>query len=298
MPGQTERDERLRGLATGSEVQAFLAVPGAAVYICRRDGHILWASDSMQALLGYRPADLVGRNAWDVFPAREDLELGAKASAFLNEGDLVVWLPLLDAAGRKAWYRLDGLNREGGCVLALQREKDPANQRFHSFHRSMPKPAGAGQEMRFALPRKPPGSPPTASDDGAARVAALAASDQVQHHLRDPRTGVYIVRSNGDIVWASPSMRQATGRGPEDLVGRNGWDVFVLPEELPAVARFRALLSQGDGTIWMRIRTGDGRTPWFRVDTWLRDGHILCAFRQEPDASLHHVHFATLPRKA
>jgi PAS domain-containing protein len=133
--GPGEQDDRLRALAGSPEVQAFLGVPKTAVYIARRDGHILWASPSMKAVFGYDPASLVGRNAWEIFPAKEDLEMGAKASALLNEGDLVVWLPLLSADRSKAWYRMDCLNREGGVVLAFRREGDPAEQRFHYFGR-------------------------------------------------------------------------------------------------------------------------------------------------------------------
>ena len=128
------------------------------------------------------------------------------------------------------------------------------------------------------------------------KVVALAASPEVRRHLAVPRTGVYIVRSDGLILWASPSMKEATGRGPDELVGQNGWDVFVPPEDLTAVARFRAMLAEGDGIIWMRLVMPGGGRSWYRVDVWVRDTHILCAFRAEADPTKHHLHHHIQPR--
>jgi PAS domain S-box-containing protein len=133
----------------------------------------------------------------------------------------------------------------------------------------------------------------TEADD---RLLALAQSSEVLAHLATRNTGVYILRANGHILWASPSMEQVTGRRPQDIVGRNGWDVFVPPEDLAEVADFRAKLSEGDGTLWMRLRMpGEGR-EWFRVDTLLREGGIVCAFRRENDPAMQHPHRFMRPR--
>lgn len=133
-------------------------------------------------------------------------------------------------------------------------------------------------------------------DDAA--LHALADTTLVQSHLRVPRTGVYIVRANGFIVWASESMREVTRRGPEDLVGRNGWDVFVPPEDLADVARFRAMLSQADGTVWMRLRMPDDGREWYRVDAAIRAGGIVCAFRREHEPSEQYPHTFMRPPRA
>lgn len=128
---QADQDKRLLALAKGKEVRLLAAQPGTAVYICRRDGHILWASPSFAQVFGHRAQDLVGRNAWEIFPAREDLQQGAEASAKLNEGDIIVWLLLKLADGRKDWFRVEALNREGGVVLTFRVETNPAQRRFH-----------------------------------------------------------------------------------------------------------------------------------------------------------------------
>lgn len=126
---------------------------------------------------------------------------------------------------------------------------------------------------------------------------ALTKSPEVTRFLAAPRTAVYIVRDDGHIVWASESMRQVLGRAPGQLIGRNGWDIFVPPEDLQAVARFKAHLSEADGVLWMRVVMPDASRAWYRVDTWVRRGFILCAFKPEADASQHFVHFAMTPRR-
>lgn len=122
------------------------------------------------------------------------------------------------------------------------------------------------------------------------RLLALVPTPEVQAHLAVPHTGVYVIRADGHIVWASPSMKEATGRGPSELLGRNGWGVFVPPEDLQAVVGFRALLSEGDGTVWMRLRMPDESRQWFRVDALVREGGIVCAFRRETDPALQFHH--------
>ena len=133
---------------------------------------------------------------------------------------------------------------------------------------------------------------------GDDRLVAFKDSPEVKAHLAVRNTGVYIVRADGHIVWASPSMEAVTGRRPQDLVGRNGWDVFVPPEALADVVRFRALLSEGDGTIWMPLVMPGGGREWFRVDTMLREGGIACAFRREGDPAMRHLHHFIRPRAA
>jgi PAS domain S-box-containing protein len=125
----------------------------------------------------------------------------------------------------------------------------------------------------------------------------LASSPAVRRHLAMPNTGVYIVRHDGHIVWASPSMATVTGRTPEELVGGNGWNIFVRPEDIPEVARFKAALTASDGILWMPDRKPGTEGPrWYRIDTWVESDHILCAFRAERDASEHHLHYVLRPR--
>lgn len=137
------------------------------------------------------------------------------------------------------------------------------------------------------MPRPPPDE----------TVAALVSSPEVRRHLMQPGTGVYIVDHDGDILWASPSMQEVTGRSPQWLAGRNGWDVFVPPEDLAQVAGFKAALADGDGVVWMRVCMPDGAREWFRIDAWVREDCILCAFRREGDPAERRFHYLLRPRR-
>jgi PAS domain S-box-containing protein len=132
----------LLALSDSREIRAYLAQPMTGVYIVRRDGshdgEVVWASPSLRDILGYAPAEVVGRNAWDVFLAPEDVTPAADYSARMSDGDLVGWAPLLCADRSKRWVRFDALNRAGGIVIALRPESDPREQRFHSHGRPIP----------------------------------------------------------------------------------------------------------------------------------------------------------------
>jgi len=125
----------LAAVAKSREVKAFLDQPGTAAYIVRRDpGHdgvIVWASPSLQEVLGFRPKDVIGRNAWGVFLAPEDVPPAAEYSARMSEGDLTAWAPLRTAAGPKLWVHFEALNRGGGVVILLRPEPDPRHHHFH-----------------------------------------------------------------------------------------------------------------------------------------------------------------------
>lgn len=131
----------LVAFGTSPEVQAYLSRPGTAAYIVRRDpGHdgvIVWASPSLKAVLGFRPEDVVGRNAWGVFVAPEDLHDAAQYSARMSEGDLTAWAPLRTAAGAKVWVHFEALNRAGGVVILFRPEPDPRQHHFHGHGRPM-----------------------------------------------------------------------------------------------------------------------------------------------------------------
>ncbi|MEK6974876.1 MAG: PAS domain-containing protein [Candidatus Thermoplasmatota archaeon] len=127
-------------------------------------------------------------------------------------------------------------------------------------------------------------------------VQELAASPEVRRHLATPNTGVYIMRQDGDIVWASESMQAVTGRSPQDLVDRNAWEVFVPREDLSQVTEFKVRLTDGDGVLWMRVLVPNGSPVWYRATVWVRSNHILCAFKVELDQAEWRPHFIVRPR--
>lgn len=162
---------------------------------------------------------------------------------------------------------------------------------------SGPRPATSGWRRAHKALKDQGRWPAGMHGGGDEALLELAKSALVRSHLRVPGTAAYIVRADGFIVWASPQMEEVTRRAPGDLVGRNGWDVFVPPEDLEDVARFRAFLSQSDGIIWMRLRMPDDGREWYRVDCAVREGGILCAFHREHDPTEQYPHtFMRPPR--
>lgn len=131
-------DDRLLALVGSKEAQAYQQQPGTVVFVVRRDGYILWVSPTIEAVLGHRPEQVVGHNGWNLFVAKEDVHALAEFSAQLSEGDLTAWVPIVHADRSKAWFRVDALNREGGLLVAYRRERDPAQQHFHSLVRPVP----------------------------------------------------------------------------------------------------------------------------------------------------------------
>lgn len=118
----------------------------------------------------------------------------------------------------------------------------------------------------------------------------------VRRALQDPHVGLYVVDQDGNILWANDGMLEVTGHVAHELLGHNAWGVLVPPEDLPEVARFKASLSESDGCIWMRIVTPTGARRWVSVDTWLRHGAIVCAFRRATDPARHRIHFVRRAR--
>lgn len=129
-------------------------------------------------------------------------------------------------------------------------------------------------------------------------VAELATSSEVRRHLFVPNTGVIIVQHDGHVVWASPSIEKVVGRSPADLVGRNAWELFVFPEDVPRITAFKVRLNESDGIVWGALRMPTGPPLWCRVEAGVRKDHILCAFRVERDQAEWHPHFVLRPRPA
>jgi PAS domain S-box-containing protein len=118
-------------LARSPEVKAYLAYPGWAAFVGRGEGTVLWASPNCAEVLGHRPEDMVGRNAWMLLIDPADIHQAASLRALMSEGDTRIWAHYKDAKGAKAWYRVEILARKGLYVAVLRREPDPS---MHTWH--------------------------------------------------------------------------------------------------------------------------------------------------------------------
>jgi diguanylate cyclase (GGDEF)-like protein/PAS domain S-box-containing protein len=97
----------------------------------------------------------------------------------------------------------------------------------------------------------------TAADRGTASAGAQAL---VAAFIDATEALVNIVDADGRILFANPALQRFTGRGPERLLGRRFWDVYVVPEHVAlaqdavarAIASGQAHPQEGD---WL---TGEG----------------------------------------
>jgi PAS domain S-box-containing protein len=133
---------------------------------------------------------------------------------------------------------------------------------------------------------------------GDDRLLALVGSQEVLAYLQNPRTVVFIVRRDGHILWVSPTVEQVLGRRPADVVGQNGWNVFIAKEDIAALGAFNAQLAEGDISAWIPVVMVDGSKAWFRVDAMNREGGLLVAYRRELDPAQQHLHSVVRPSPA
>jgi PAS domain S-box-containing protein len=113
-------------LAASPEVRQFLAQPGWAAFVGTGTGTVLWASPNCGEVLGHRAEDLVGRNAWTILIAPEDIRPAAELRTLMSEGDTQIWARYKTGGGGREWFRVEILGRRGLYVAALKRETDPA----------------------------------------------------------------------------------------------------------------------------------------------------------------------------
>lgn len=266
-----------RRVAGAPEVLAYLAYPSSAAFVCAQNGHLLWASPSCRAVLGYDPAHMVGRNAWDLLVHADDLEAMGRLRALLSDGDVRLWLRYLKGDGKRDWFELEALNREGLIVAMLRPVTDPTRRHFHGGPRSLAHVAGP-------------------QDGLDVRLRDLVRTAEVQAFLLTPATALYVCRRDGHILWASPSMKAVFGYDPQSLVGRNAWEIFPAKEDLALGARASALLNEGDLVVWLPLVTADGTRAWFRVDCMNRAGGVVLAFRREMDPHEQRFHYFERPK--
>lgn len=95
----------------------------------------------------------------------------------------------------------------------------------------------------------------------------LAASEEHFRMLAENTGDVVLLTRDGVIEWISPSVHQALGWGPEQLVGER-FDTIAHPEERAVIGTARAESRQGISDIYRgRIGRADGGWVWMDART-------------------------------
>jgi PAS domain S-box-containing protein len=124
-------EDTVSALVASPEVQAYLRSPGWAAFVGTGEGAVLWASDSCAEVLGHRPETMVGNNAWVRLMDPADIREAAALSALMSEGDTQIWAHYKDAEGKKSWFHVEIMARQGLYVAVCKRERDPARHHWH-----------------------------------------------------------------------------------------------------------------------------------------------------------------------
>ena len=189
------------------------------------DAIIEWVAPSVTQLLGWLPDELIGRSVEELVHP-DDLQILAAAAVGLRRRELVSYearFPTVSGTWHWIGVTARPLLDAAGTVVG-----------------------------RIGTWR-----------DAAEAVAAREALVTSEHHFRmlaeNASDVVYERDLVGTIVWVSPSVEEALGWRPEDLIGHRSTD-FVHPDDIVEVLRARSRLLAGsdDATIVTRFRDSDG----------------------------------------
>ena len=224
----TQERERFRRFATLS----------ADVFVLGEEsGRVVWVSDSVHDLLGWRPEEMVGRAMAELLHPDDLATLRAVQDRMRQGEDVRYQARLATADGHWHWVELNvgpsvptgGVGERIGTWRDIQPERDAAE-------------AVQASERAF-------------------RLIAENSTDVIMH-VRDER-----------VVWVSPSLTRMLGWRPSDWIGRSLLD-YVDPEDLPTALADRDRRERGERTVSrVRVRGSDGSHHWaeFHAQPYLDD---------------------------
>jgi len=192
-----------------------------------------WISPSVGNVLGWEPAELVGHSALDLLHP-DDRDTLQRASSHVNSGDRQEYEARFRT--REGSYRW--MSVSVGPVIGSTGEVDGRIGRWRDIQQEV--------DLRNQL---------QASEEWF-RLLAENASDVV-----------LLVDATNNCVWASPSIEQALGWSPDDVIGRSS-DELIHPDDLTHALEYRTRMLSGESlTLEVRLRTADGSYVWMAGST-------------------------------
>lgn len=204
------------------------------VRIVQGDGTILYASPSHQRILGYAPADLVGRASFDFIHPDDLPSMLNEFNAAIFRGDAVITSTYRMRHADGSWRMIE--------VTATNHLDDPVLRGLIVNGRDV--------------------------TDRLAMEAALRASERRFRTLIEKSfDGVVLADAEGRAQYVSPSLQRILGFSEAELLGSAPLDV-VHPADLPTVLeRLQDLLQRPgqDSRMVYRICHKDGSYRWIEV---------------------------------
>ena len=206
-----ESEERFRSLVRyGSDI----------ITILQTDGTIRYESPAIERVLGYKPEELIGNNAFDYLHP-DDVERVSSALAEALETQGVT--PLVEFRFRCAdgtWCYLEAI---GNSLIA-----DPSVQGIVVNSRDITERKQAEKERAQLLAR-----------EQAARAEAEAVQARLNAILDNLAEGVLVANLQGHVLFANSSARTMVGMTSEEFPQElpSPWEDFHLPEAVNHCAK-------------------------------------------------------------
>ena len=227
----SERVAAQEQLAASEERYRLLAENSSDfVLLATPEGVIEWISPSVAKVLGWKADQLVGLRVTDYVLPQEDAAVREAQQTAMRGAAATMRVRLPTTSGDLRWFSVSvrPVTDDDGNVIA----------RVSTF------------------------------SDCQAEVEAeeaLAASEELYRLLAENSMDVIVHIRHGEIIWISPSLRDALGWAPEEWIGETV-DQFVHPDDQEVFASNRVSLYSGQPIIdRYRVRSRNDGYHWIEV---------------------------------
>ena len=225
----TERKNMEKKLQLSDQI---LQRVGSLVFVADSNGDIVYASPSAKAILGYEPEELLGDGWWSL--SKHD----PKAAAF--EKEQVARISRRELPASASPYEAYVRRRDGEMRCILWQDSVGLEGMV----------IGVGQDI---------------TELKKAEEALRQSEVRFKALIEKSADVVAIVDAAGILVYESPSVKNALGYQPEELVGQNAFELLHPEDQSKLGDLFQRVLSTpgGSQSAQFRYKHKDGTWKWF-----------------------------------
>ncbi|MGH7548774.1 MAG: PAS domain S-box protein [Gemmatimonadales bacterium] len=215
-----------------------------AIVLLASDGTVLFASQASERVLGYRPADLVGRSGFERVHADDLPRLRAVVDEVLDQPGTPQTVELRVRHGDGAWHVLE--------AVVVNRLAEPAVGAIVVNARDV-------------------------TERNEAEAALRDSEERYRTLVEGVRDVIFALSPDGTIRSLSPAFEAILGWRREEWLGQP-FERLVHPEDLPTVIELMGRVLQGESrpTAQLRVRTAreEYRVGEFAATAQLREGRL------------------------